>query len=407
MFTAGAAGALRSGFFSLLLNPAEIRRLLAVVKLFEPDTIVENFRSMDRMFDTVPVSRGEDVWHLPEGSRISLPARFAFGGSILQTATFLDYTNTTGLIVLYDGHVVFEEYYCGETRATPHISWSVSKSFVSALVGIALAEGHIRNIMDPVTDYVPILKDSGYDNVPLKHVLQMSSGIRFNESYANFFSDINRMGRTLALRRSIADFIRSLRSARPSGTVLNYVSMDTQVLAMVLCEATGKSLAELTQEKLWKPAGMEADAYWLTDATGMELGFGCLNAVLRDYARFGLLYMNQGRRGETQIVPAHWVQESIAPDAPHLMPGDDVTSEAGLGYGYQWWVPPRSDGDYCAIGIYNQFIYVDPRRRVVIAKTSANAHYLEYETTSELQSIEFFRAIAASLECAQPTPTAA
>jgi CubicO group peptidase (beta-lactamase class C family) len=375
---------------------AEIIRLWTVINLFEPNLIVENFRTMDRLFEYREVRRGDEVWQLPAGTPITLPDTFAFGEKKrINTAEFLTYTNTTGLIVLHDGAVVFEEYYMGEARETRHISWSVAKSFTSALVGIALDEGHIKDVMDPVTRYAPVLSSSGYDKVPLKHVLQMSSGVRFNEDYADFFADINRMGRTLAMRSPIAEFVCSLESERPSGTVNHYVSMDTQVLCMVLREATGKTLTQLTEEKLWHPIGMESDAYWLTDATGMELAFGCLNAVLRDYARFGLVYMNGGKRGDKQIVPAAWVRASTTPDGPHVMPREDVTSVGASGYGYQWWVPAGNRGDFIAVGVYNQFIYVNPARRVVIAKTSANPHYLKDDSISEPQTTELFRAIAA------------
>lgn len=377
----------------------EITRLWTVLNLFEPDVIVENFRTMDRFFEHQPVRHGDDVWELPAGTPISLPETFAFGEKQrIKTTDFLNYTNTTGLIVLHEGAVVFEEYYKGETRETRHISWSVAKSFTSALVGIALHEGLIKDVMDPVTRYAPVLARSGYDKVPLKHVLQMSSGIRFNEDYADFYSDINRMGRTLALRSPISEFVCSLESERPSGVQNHYVSMDTQVLCMVLREATGKTLTQLTEEKLWRPIGMESDAFWLTDATGMELAFGCLNAVLRDYARFGLLYMNGGKRGDKQIVPAEWVRASTTPEGAHVMPKDDVTSVYAPGYGYQWWVPAGNRGDFIAVGVYNQFIYVDPGRRVVIAKTSANPHYLTDFTISEPQATELFRAIAAKLQ---------
>jgi len=372
----------------------DLTRLLALLNLFTPDRIVENFRNMDKVFDTVDVRAGDDVWALEPGTPIVLPEEFDFGGEKMDTAAFLDYTNTTGLIVLHEDRVVFEEYYRGETAATKHISWSVAKSFTSALVGIALVDGHIGGVMDPVTQYVPGLAGSGYDGVPLKHVLQMSSGVRFDEDYDAFFSDINRMGRTIALGTPIADFVGSLRNEVPPGTRHHYVSMDTQVLAMVLREATGQTLAALTEEKLWKPIGMESGAYWMADSAGMELAFGCLNAVLRDYARFGLLYLNEGKRGDKQIVPAEWVRASTTPDAPHVMPGGDVTAVDDQGYGYQWWIPARPHGDYIAVGVYNQFIYVCPKHRIVIAKTSANAHYLDDESISEPQTIELFRAIA-------------
>lgn len=389
-----AALVISAGILAFLYRD-EIARLRAVNNLFEPDVIVENFRTMDKLFEYQVVRRGDDVWELPAGTQIALPETFAFGNNKMNTAEFLDYTNTTGLIVLHDGKVVFEEYYKGETPETRHISWSVAKSFTSALVGIAMQEGHIKDVQDPVTVYAPVLATSGYNNIPLKHVLQMSSGIGFNEDYADFFSDINRMGRTLALRTPIIDFVCSLKSAGPSGVKHHYVSMDTQVLCMVLRQTTGKSLTQLTEEKLWRPIGMESDAYWLTDTTGMELAFGCLNAVLRDYARFGLLYMNGGKRGDRQIVPAEWVRASTTPDGAYVQPKDDVTSPLAAGYGYQWWVPAGNRGDFLAEGVYNQFIYVDPQRRVVIAKTSANHHYLDDDYISEPQTTELFRAIAA------------
>jgi len=187
----------------------EVTRLSAVMNLFEPDTIVENFRTMDRLFEYQVVHKGDEVWELPAGTPISLPKTFAFGDKEMDTAAFLDYTNTTGLIVLHDGKVVFEEYYKGETPETKHISWSVAKSFTSALVGIALSEGHIKDVMDPVTNYAPVLADSGYNNIPLKHVLQMSSGIGFNEDYADFYSDINRMAaRWRCARQSPSSCVR-------------------------------------------------------------------------------------------------------------------------------------------------------------------------------------------------------
>ena len=399
-----AALAIFAGILAAIYRD-EIARLRAVNNLFEPDVIVENFRTMDTLFEYQVVRRGDDVWELPAGTQILLPETFAFGNDkTMNTAEFLDYTNTTGLIVLHDGKVVFEKYFKGETPETRHISWSVAKSFTSALVGITLHEGLIKDVQDPVTVYAPVLATSGYNNVPLKHVLQMSSGIGFNEDYADFYSDINRMGRTLAMRTPITDFVCSLKKAGPSGVKNHYVSMDTQVLCMVLRQTTGKSLTELTEEKLWRPIGMESDAYWLTDATGMELAFGCLNAVLRDYARFGLLYMNGGKRGDLQIVPAEWVRASTTPDGAHVQPKEDVTSPLAPGYGYQWWVPAGNRGDFLAQGVYNQMIYVDPRRRVVIAKTSANHHYLDDDYISEPQTTELCRAIAAQFPLATEVP---
>jgi CubicO group peptidase (beta-lactamase class C family) len=302
-------------------------------------------------------------------------------------------TWTTGLIVIKDDKICFEEYYRGNTADTLHISWSVGKSFVSALVGIALDEGNIKSIDQSVSEIVPRLKGTGYDGVPLKDVLQMSSGVLFDEDYADFYSDINRMGRTIALGSSINEFAASLTSERKSGEFHHYVSMDTQVLGMVLQQTTGVSPAAYLEEKIWKKIGMQSDAKWLVDDYGMELVFGTLNVTLRDFARFGRLFLEKGRWNGVQVVPAQWVADSVTPDAPHLQPGENPHSNTRMGYGYQWWIPEtRQGGDFLALGVHGQSIYVNPEKRVVIVKNSADPFYkseqeINYAVTAGLQNI--------------------
>ncbi len=375
------------------LGFGRIMRLYRVVTLFDQDKIVNNFRSMGEKLDSRVIHRGNDVYEFRRANG-ELPDSYVFKGAVKKIVPFLEHTGTTGLVVLKDDTILFERYYLGNTETSKAISWSVAKSFVSALFGIAMHEGHIRNIGEPVTKYVPLLKVSGYNDVPIKHVLQMSSGVRFNEDYADFNSDINRMGRAFALKTPFDDFVASLQSERKPGVYNHYVSMDTQVLGMILREATGKTLSAYAEEKLWKPLGMESDALWLVDSAGMEAAFGGLNVVLRDYARFGRLYLHNGKWNGAQVVPASWVKSSITPDAPHLMPGKRPNSGWVLGYGYQWWIPENPDGDFLAIGIYGQFIYIYPRHRIVIAKTSAYADYNKDGDDMEIESIEMFRAIA-------------
>ncbi len=291
-----------------------------------------------------------------------------------------------------------EEYFHGYTDTDRAITWSISKSLVSALVGIAIDEGYIEDIYDPVTAYVASLSESGYHGVSLKDVLQMSSGIRFNEDYADPNSGVNRMGAlSLGLGGSLESFLLTLEREGEPGTFNRYTSSDTQVLGMVIREATGMDLFRYTQEKLWQPAGMEADAYWLTDSAGVEVAFGGLNATLRDLARFGKLYLNEGFLNGQQIVPQAWVRASLTADAPHLLPGDNPYSDWVLGYGYQWWLPGGEYNDYLALGIYGQAIYVNPHYHIVIAKTSAYQEYNDDGEEVELESIEFFRAIARSI----------
>ena len=374
----------------------ELLRVYNVVTLFNRDVIVDNFRSMGTMFNTSPVRRGESV-HSFERELYDLPVQYTYKGETKDLPKFLEDTATTGLVVLKDGRIVFEDYYLGNTASSKTISWSVAKSFVSALIGIAINERQIESIEKTVTDYVPALKGSGYNGVRIKDVLQMSSGVRFNEDYGDFFSDINRMGRAIAFNTSLDRFVASLEREREPGTYNHYVSMDTQVLAMILREATKQTLSSYLEEKIWQKIGMESDAYWLTDNKGMELAFGGLNAVLRDYARFGQLYLQEGNWGGEQVVPAQWVRSSITPDAPHLQPGQNPNSDWVLGYGYQWWIPQKPEGDFLAIGLYNQFIYVHPKYGIVIAKSSAYPDYKKDGDEKELETIEIFRTIAKNL----------
>ncbi|MFA5323924.1 MAG: serine hydrolase [Smithella sp.] len=351
---------------------------------------------MGDKFDSRTIHHGLDIFTFKKEIK-KLPDEYIFNGQKRNVNAFIEHTDTTGLIVIKDDTILFEKYYRGNTESSKAISWSVAKSFVSALFGIAVSEGYIKDINQPVTDYLPSLKNSGYNGVSIKNVLQMSSGVRFNEDYSDFNSDINRMGRYFALNMPFTDFVASLKAERKPGTFNHYVSMDTQVLGMIIREATGKNLSEYAQEKLWKPLGMESDAQWLTDSSGMEAAFAGLNVMLRDYARFGRLYLKQGNWNGKQIVPEAWCKASVTPDAPHLMPGKRPDASWVLGYGYQWWIPENPDGDYLAIGIYGQAIYVYPRYNIVIAKTSAYVDYNKDGFDMEIESIEMFRAIARDL----------
>ena len=381
---------------AMIFNFDRLQRLYRVINLFNSDVIVENFRTMGDKFNSRTISHGPDVFTFKQGIK-KLPEKYIFNGKEKSVSSFIDHTGTTGMIVIKDDTILFEKYYQGNTEASKAISWSVAKSFVSALFGIAVSEGSIKDINQPVTDYLPLLKNSGYNGVSIKNVLQMSSGIRFNEDYGDFNSDINKIGRYFGLNMPLADFVASLKAEKQQGIYHHYVSMDTQVLGMILREATGKNLSEYAQEKLWKPIGMESNAYWLIDSSGMEAAFAGLNVTLRDYARFGRLYLNKGNWNGKQIVPAAWVKASVTPDAPHLMPGKRSNASWVLGYGYQWWIPENPDGDYLAIGIYGEAIYVYPRYNIVIAKTSAYTDYNKDGDDMERESIEMFRAIARTL----------
>lgn len=228
----------------------------------------------------------------------------------------------------------------------------------------------------------------------------MSSGARWNEDYSDPTSDINRFGRIMAIGGSMNEFAATLEREHEPGTLHHYNSVDTQVLGMLLRESTGRTIADYMTEKLWHPLGMESDAYWMLDSESMEMAFGGLNATARDYAKLGELYRLGGRWEGRQIVPRAWVHASVTPDAPHLTPEAKAESDFPVGYGYQWWIPAGDEGEYAAIGVYNQFIYVNPSRDVVIVKLSAFSDYatsLDDSAYREIETIEFFRAIGEHL----------
>ncbi len=390
------AGLLTIGLLVISLNWQKSMQLYNTVTLFDQGYIVDNFSNMQSMAPTVVIEKSgpQHVFgHEPQ----SLPASYIYNGENKSLQDFLTRSSTTALLVIKGNDIAFEDYYQGTTEFDQRISWSMSKSFLSALFGIAIEEGHIKSIHELVTAYVPELKGSGYDGITIKNVLQMSSGVAFNENYQDFFSDINRMGRLLALGGSFDEFAGSLVNECEQGTYMHYVSMDTHVIGMVLRKATGRPVAEYFKEKLWSKMGTEQDAYFITDSTGEPMVLGGLNMLTRDYAKLGKLFMDDGRWNNQQLVPMNWVKDSVTPDAPHLIPGKRDSAKLTLGYGYQWWLPENANEEFMAIGIYDQFIYVNKKANVVIVKNSANIDFMKNDFESALETTEAFRAIAASL----------
>ncbi|MEZ5044811.1 MAG: serine hydrolase [Saprospiraceae bacterium] len=378
-----------------LFNIKKITQLYTVLHIFDEDQIVYNFQHMEDLFASKTIKKSEQASLLPQHLTYTPIPSFTYQDSIIDVPTFLETTRTTGLMVLHNDTVVYEQYFNGMEASTTHISWSVAKSVVATLLGIAYEDGLIQSLEDPITKYLPQLASSGYNEVRIKDILQMSSGVGFNEDYRDFNSDINRFGRSFALGTSYEAFAMSLKRERTPGTYNHYVSIDTQVLGMLVTKVTGKPLSDYLKEKLWDPMGMEHDAQWIIDNTGMELALGGLNISLRDYAKIGLLYLHQGNWRGKQIVSADWIKKATTPDAPHLMPGkDNPNSSNEYGYGFQWWVPEKPMGDFFAAGIYNQYIYVYPPKNLVIVKLSANHHFRIPGDESKNQHIDFLQSIA-------------
>ena len=359
----------------------EIMRLLAVNSLFSEDKIISNFSHMNDAFLSVDVSRGgRATTDLPYGPDTTLPA---------QVGKWIEDRDVTALVVLKDGQIIFEEYYLGTSAQDLRISWSVAKSFLSALFGVLVSEGAISSLDDPVTKYVPALIGGAYDGTTLRDVLNMTSGVTFDEDYLDFNSDINRMGRVLALGGKMDDFAAGLSETFIApGVQWQYVSIDTHIVSMVVRGATGRSIPDLLSEKIIAPLGLEQTPYYISDGAGVAFVLGGLNLTTRDYARFGQMFLQNGAYDGQQIVPPDWVAASTIPSAP--------TAPGKLGYGYQWWIPQgASAGEFMGRGIYGQYLYINQGKGMVIATNAADRRFRDAGVTDE--NIAIFRAIADSL----------
>ena len=355
----------------------DITRLMAVQTLFDEGRIVENFSHMDRLFHFRTLDRGKGhVSSLPAGPPDALsPAAQAW----------VERRAVTALLILRDGQITFEQYYKDTGSEDQRISWSMAKSVLSALFGTLVAEGKFPNLDAQVIDFVPSLKGSAYEGVSIRDVLTMSSGVHFDEDYMKFSSDINRMGRVLALGGSMDGFAASLKTRDTApGSHMHYVSVDTHVLGMVIQGATGRDPVDLMEERIIAPMGLESSPVMLTDGEGTGFVLGGLNLRTRDYARIGQMFLQGGFWNGRQIVPADWVAASTSHQAAD-----------GAGYGYQWWVPKDNADfgkDYMAQGIYGQFIYINPARKVVIAVNAVDLGFAAAGVTDE--NLAMFRQLA-------------
>lgn len=360
----------------------ELSRLLAVNSLFAEDKIVFNFSNMDAAFLNTPLTRAtDDPAPLDDGPRMATNEMFQ---------NWIDDRSVTSLVVLKDGLIAYEDYYLGTRDTDLRINWSVSKSYLSALFGILVNEGMIGSLDEPVEKYAPLLIGSAYEGATIRNVLQMSSGVTFDEDYLDKSSDINKMGRVLALGGSMDQFAADLHARDgPAGDHWQYVSIDTHIIGMVVRGATGRSITDLLTEKVIGPLGFEADPYYLTDGYGVEFVLGGLNTTTRDNARFGQMIADGGLWEGQQIVPKAWIAESTRASAK--------TEAGAFGYGYQWWIPPGAQsGQFMARGIYGQYIYIDQNKDVVIATTATDRNFRD-DGVSE-QNIAVFREIAESFD---------
>lgn len=317
---------------------------------------VAGFRNMEQISWARVVPADENVYPLPRNDTDLGSLEFSHDNEAWTIDKYVEQQKIAGLIVVKDGAIVYERYELGNTEESRWISYSVAKSVTSLLVGAAINDGHIEDVDEIVSDYLPRLNGSSYDKSSIRNVLQMSSGVEWTEDYADPDSDINTSPwATLA----VYEYLRGKPRASEPGTVFNYNTAETNVVGDIVRSAVGNNLSTYLSEKIWKPFGMEHDAFWvLTEPGGGEFGGSSLCATLRDYARIGLFAMSNGVLSDgTAVLPGDWMRESTTP------------SQGYAGYGYLWWL--RDNNSYAARGIFGQQIYVDPDINVVIAMHSA------------------------------------
>lgn len=337
---------------------------------FQLPFLVGSHSHLDRIFE------GRVIRRAPAPSALARAAaepaiHLTVQGQTLTLDDYLARHPTTGLLIAREDTILLERYQYGRHEAHRFTSWSMAKTVTAMLVGIAIAEGRIKSVDDRAEVYVPELAGTEYGRTPLRHLLQMSSGVRFLEEYSGR-DDVSTLVRDtfMHLGPGGPDAVKKFNErAVPSGTKFSYASVETQVLGLVLTRAVGRPVAEYLEQKIWGPIGAEADATWLVDRAGQEATFCCLNAVLRDYARLGLLLAHDGNWRGQQLIPAAWVKDATSrhADQPHLWPGKATPF---LGYGYQTWLWPSERRQFAFLGVRGQSILVDPKSRLVMVQTS-------------------------------------
>lgn len=313
------------------------------------------FRAMDRLSLLVKssaITPSPTPLELPTGKPLEIPGLDDYMAS----------QRTAGLVIVQDGKIRLERYgqdFSADGRWT---SFSVAKSFTSTLVGAAIQDGYIKSLDDKVSQYIPDLRGSAYDDVTVAQLLTMSSGVKWDEDYENPQSDValfNNAKPEPGMDATVS-YMRKLPRAHAPGTVWRYNTGETNLIGVLVTSATGMPLAKYLQDRIWHPAGMSGTGTWLLGKTGHEIAGCCLQAATRDFARFGLFVLANGNVNGKQIVPADWFDQAIHKKMDIGVPGK--------GYGFQWWT--YDTGSVAAQGIFGQGIFIDPKRRLVIASNS-------------------------------------
>jgi len=314
------------------------------------------FRALDRL-PVLAKSRAVPAGGAPSPLPAGPPLQLG-----LDVDDYMAGQRSAALLVVHDGKLRLERYGLGFDRSGRWTTFSVAKSITSTLVGAAIRDGYIKSMDDKVSAYLPEMKGSAYDDVSIRQLLTMTSGVRWNEDYADPDSDVARFNKHTPEEGvdALVSYMRRLPREAPAGTRWHYSTGETNLVGVLLGQATKKPLSTYLSEKIWVPAGMEQQATWILNRSGKEISGCCIQAATRDLARFGVFILDGARVGGRSIVPDGWLAEATSERVG--------TGQPGRGYGYQWWT--YGDGSFAARGIFGQGLFIDPKRKLVIASNA-------------------------------------
>lgn len=385
-------------FFNNYLS--NLKLLQQYTDTFSKETIAENFRTFEDNYDVVTIDKAKIPYHIPyQPNEDIFPETYAYEDSTYNTVDEIVKRDITSLLVIKDGNIIYEKYFQGNS-ASDHIGiFGISKSVTSVLIGIAYKQGYIESLDDPAGKYVPELNKTVYKDVTIQNLLNMSSGVKWSDNTSSLQSEIVQ-AILAALKGSLNDYTKKMKRSNQQGVYNQKVNMDTQVLGMILEKATNMDIQEFMQKELWSKIGAEEDAYILVDKVGYPIMYGGMLMTVRDLAKIGLMMINNGTSflGESVLTP-EWVYESTHTNEKHLVPGkNNPYSNRNRGYKNQWWIPEEPDNaDYVGLGIYNQSLYINPSKNVVIVCSSAYKDFKKDVYHTSGRRIKMFQAIAAYL----------
>jgi len=356
-------------------------------KVAQQPFIVGSFSNFDRIRPSRKVARPSERMPLHEDPR-PFELTYKHRGETHRIDDYLSRMPVTGFLIAQSNSILFERYQYGRNDAHRFLSQSMAKTVLAMLIGIAIEEKFIRSVDDTAEKYVPELRGFAYGATPLRALLQMSSGVAYEETYSGA-DDHARFGRELFAKDSkgaAAIVTQFNRRVAPAGTRFSYAGIESEILGIVLRRATGMPVADYLASRIWQPMGAEADASWIVDGAGDEATYGYFNAVLRDYARFALLLAHDGSLAGRAIIPRHWIAAAttVAPGDEHLSPGKATPY---YGYGYQVWLLPGRRRMFALLGVHGQAIFVDPESKLVLVQTAVRLKPSNDPSAAELVSL--------------------